>query len=543
MMTTTPLQALGYVRVSTDEQVKGHSLDNQQMMIRAWCERHHIPLQAMVSADGAGESGKNLQRSGIEEVQRLLEAGGIGWVVVARIDRLVRSLEDMAILLDVWTKMNVKIIALGDGLDNPAGENPSPFLFRSLFAEVERNRIVSRIVPGLVSRVQSGMPLGRIQLGYRVDHGPSTATSRRSQRLVPDPDTAPIVQAIFSKAAREQWGSRRLAKWAQQTYPQVPMTPGRVTNMLSNRIYLGKLQVRVNNHEYQHEANHEAIITQDIFHAVQERIGQLRRDHQQQVRHVQASSWLGGIAQCERCGNRVVLRAGGTLENDTYLCASATRGVRCGAPTWPRDIMDTHVLDALQQHLLRDITALEKVISGGIAAIASHLDERRATAAALVKYSTQAEIDLVTGLENGVVTLDDFATAMTTIQAQRQAAQQLLQEVAGGSFLASLWQSRLQAKSITLNHQVAALQHQLRDRVVMPKDPTAQVIWLPFSSVISNMNLPDQRRMLRAIAHSITLPQSGIFPAVTFNEGMAGYATLADNVGRTLARGHGYLVR
>ena len=77
-------RALGYARVSTDEQrEKGYSLPEQEAKIRAYCDRGGLELVEIVSDDFTGQL---LERPGLSQVTRLAEAGA-GQVGLGRLDR------------------------------------------------------------------------------------------------------------------------------------------------------------------------------------------------------------------------------------------------------------------------------------------------------------------------------------------------------------------------------------------------------------------------------------------------------------------------
>lgn len=66
------MKAIGYIRVSTDEQAReGISLDNQQAKIRAYCDLKDFDLIEIVS--DAGISAKNLRRPGAQKILEMAE--------------------------------------------------------------------------------------------------------------------------------------------------------------------------------------------------------------------------------------------------------------------------------------------------------------------------------------------------------------------------------------------------------------------------------------------------------------------------------------
>src|SRR5215471_4455866 len=93
------MKAVGYVRVSTDKQAdRGVSLDAQAEKIRAMAVVHNATLVDLI-VDG-GESAKSLNRPGMTRLLAMVDAGEVQTVLVAKLDRLTRSVKDLCTLLD-----------------------------------------------------------------------------------------------------------------------------------------------------------------------------------------------------------------------------------------------------------------------------------------------------------------------------------------------------------------------------------------------------------------------------------------------------------
>ena len=93
------MRAIGYCRVSTDLQAD-HGL---------WLEAQEAKIRAMATVQGAeiielivdgGESTKNLHRPGMERLLSLVNEGKVDTVIIAKLDRLTRSVKDLAELLE-----------------------------------------------------------------------------------------------------------------------------------------------------------------------------------------------------------------------------------------------------------------------------------------------------------------------------------------------------------------------------------------------------------------------------------------------------------
>jgi hypothetical protein len=87
---------IGYMRVSTDQQAEsGAGMAAQRSAIRRQCEQHGWELAAIYEDNGA--SAKSLNgRSGLSEALEVLAGGDAAALVVAKLDRLARSVHDFA---------------------------------------------------------------------------------------------------------------------------------------------------------------------------------------------------------------------------------------------------------------------------------------------------------------------------------------------------------------------------------------------------------------------------------------------------------------
>lgn len=86
------MRALGYVRVSTEEQVgQGHSLAMQPDLIRQWCALFGHHLVDVIEDRGVSAGSTLHKRPGGRELLRRLQAGEADMVIVYRLDRLFRN--------------------------------------------------------------------------------------------------------------------------------------------------------------------------------------------------------------------------------------------------------------------------------------------------------------------------------------------------------------------------------------------------------------------------------------------------------------------
>ncbi len=108
--------AIGYARVSTDRQADhGGSLETQATRIRAMATVQGAELLDLI-VDG-GESAKTMNRPGFQRLLAVVKQGEVEAVIVAKLDRLTRSVRDLCALLDLFDKRRVALISVAESLD------------------------------------------------------------------------------------------------------------------------------------------------------------------------------------------------------------------------------------------------------------------------------------------------------------------------------------------------------------------------------------------------------------------------------------------
>jgi DNA invertase Pin-like site-specific DNA recombinase len=138
---------IGYVRVSTDKQgERGVGLEAQEKAIRAACKQRGWKL-LRIERDKL--SGKTMRRPGLHRALDAVRSGDAEGVVVAKLDRLSRSVIDFAGLLREALKDGWNIVALDFGVDlsTPNGKLVAGILIQ--VAEWEREITAERTRDGL----------------------------------------------------------------------------------------------------------------------------------------------------------------------------------------------------------------------------------------------------------------------------------------------------------------------------------------------------------------------------------------------------------
>lgn len=195
-------KAVGYVRVSTEEQARdGVSLDAQEAKIRAYAALYDLDLVAVVRDEGA--SAKTLDRPGLQAALAALRDGRAEAIVVAKLDRLTRSVRDLGALVDGYFARKFALMSVAENVDTRTAAGRLVLNVLGSVAQWEREAIGERTADALrYKRAKGERTGGDVPFGY---------TSPDGVRLVPEPREQMVIgEARTLRAAG--WSLRATAR-------------------------------------------------------------------------------------------------------------------------------------------------------------------------------------------------------------------------------------------------------------------------------------------------------------------------------------------
>lgn len=155
-------RAVGYVRVSTEEQAtSGLGIGAQEVALNEECDRRGWDLCRIFADKGASGSVPPDRRTGLTAAIEMLDRGDADTLVVAKIDRLGRSLLDLLVLTEAAERAGWSVVDVSGALDmsTPTGKLMAQVM--GAFAQLERSLIADRTKAALAVRRSQGVQLGR----------------------------------------------------------------------------------------------------------------------------------------------------------------------------------------------------------------------------------------------------------------------------------------------------------------------------------------------------------------------------------------------
>jgi DNA invertase Pin-like site-specific DNA recombinase len=160
----TPQTVLGYVRVSTEKQAD--SLEAQTARIRAMAVVRGVELADLI-VDPAAFSA-SLNRPGVTRLLALVDAGQVATVIVAKLDRLTRSVGDLDALLKRFDRRNVALVSVAESLDTRTSAGRLVIYILGSVAQWEREAIGERTKDVLQHKKAKGERVGQLPLGFQL---------------------------------------------------------------------------------------------------------------------------------------------------------------------------------------------------------------------------------------------------------------------------------------------------------------------------------------------------------------------------------------
>lgn len=157
--------AIGYIRVSTDRQAeRGVSLEAQAEKIRAMVVVLGADLLDIVV--DAGESAKSLERPGMERLLAMVDRREVQTVIIAKLDRLTRSVKDLGELLERFGKRGVSLVSVAESLDTGSAAGRLVINIMGAVSQWEREAIGERTATALRHKRASGQVFNHTPYGF-----------------------------------------------------------------------------------------------------------------------------------------------------------------------------------------------------------------------------------------------------------------------------------------------------------------------------------------------------------------------------------------
>ncbi|MBT3351911.1 MAG: recombinase family protein [Nitrospinaceae bacterium] len=262
-----------YTRKSHEEGLDSdfNSLDAQREACEAFItsQRHEGWKLMPGRYDDGGYSGGTMERPGLQKILSDIGEEKIDIVVVYKVDRLTRSLNDFSKMVELFDNRQVSFVSVTQAFNTTTSMGRLTLNVLLSFAQFEREVTGERIRDKIAASKKKGMWMGGLSpLGY----------NSADKKILINPDEAETVRYIFNAYLR--LGSvrklkndldirgivskKRISK-SGKLLGGNPIARGALYKILNNPVYLGEIRHKEN----RYLGEHEAILDQALWEKVQ----------------------------------------------------------------------------------------------------------------------------------------------------------------------------------------------------------------------------------------------------------------------------------
>ena len=343
-----------YLRVSTEMQVDGYSLEAQKNCLKKFAEREELVIAGVY--EDAGKSGKSIEgRPAFRRMLSDIESGAeIDYVMVYKLSRFGRNAADILNSLELLQTYDVNLICIEEGIDSSQTSGKLLISVLSAVAEIERENILEQTMNGRREKARQGKwNGGPAPYGYMI----------KDEILSINEEEAEIVRTIYDKYVNTRLGYSGIAKYFNlQGIKKTPRKESDIEEfsahfiqlLIDNPVYCGKIaygrrskeRVKGKKNEYKLvkqkeyclvDGQHEGIISEELWQKAQEKRLATGIKYASKLGNERAHL-LTGIIKCPKCGcgmyaNRVCwTKKDGTYKEVMYYSCSRnkqSRGRHC----------------------------------------------------------------------------------------------------------------------------------------------------------------------------------------------------------------------
>jgi len=266
-----------YARKSSEaEERQALSVDSQVKEMLSLATRDGINV---VDVYRESHSAKDCgMRPVFNELLNDIRIGKFNAILVWHPDRLSRNAGDLGALVDLLDQK--KLIEIRTYIQRFTNNPNEKFLLMILGsqAKLENDNKSVNVKRGLKTRVEMGLWPSVAPTGY-LNHPDRTMKCH----VIPDPMRSHVIRMAFEKMANEKASIRSIYHWLKDdvkflTRTGKPLTLSNVQIILRNNFYMGLIEYPRKSGKW-YAGKHEAIISQELFKRVQEKLDSQRDTH------------------------------------------------------------------------------------------------------------------------------------------------------------------------------------------------------------------------------------------------------------------------
>jgi len=325
-----------YIRVSSEEQVEGYSLQAQERACKLYCELHeHSVLE--IYAD-QGFSGTMPDRPAYTKLLASVQTGDI--VIVHKLDRWGRNTTLVLASINEFNERGISFVSISEQIDFSTPIGKVLLTLIAAFSQFYVDNLKQETVKGNREKAAQGMWVGPVPFGYRkLDKGtivPSddASTIHEIYSLYADGHSYRDIVTILNKQGKT------IYRWREKD--RVDFSRESIRTILKNRAYIGF----VSSGGIEYPGMHQPLVSSELFEYCREIAQERTRGAAQGARH---NFTLTRYARCSSCGSKMWAHVGGgTYRTYAYICSRRQKHGTCNASQTKAELVEYQIAELVE---------------------------------------------------------------------------------------------------------------------------------------------------------------------------------------------------
>lgn len=441
-------QGAMYVRVSTQQQKEGATIESQKALLLAHAKSKGFEIHPEWIFEDNGISGSKLARPALDRLRDFASEGLIEDVFILSPDRLSRKYAYQAVLMDEFTNSGVKV-HFQNSNDPVTATDHLLIQMQGMFAEYERAQITERSRRGKKYKAKNGSVsvFSTAPYGYRYIRGEGLIASSFE---INDKEAA-IIRMVYDLYVKERFSITKIQQYLSDRQVYSPKgllkwSRSSINGILKNSAYrgvayYGKIErcepvpkrlpgrrIRIDGRRQPQRGTRPrdkkdwieipvpSIIDNDIFEMAQEL---LKTNKSKSLRNAKPGSLLQGIISCKECGYGYITTLSGKKSGgyNYYRCNKVdkkctSKGIRMEAlddAIWESLMRMLESPELIQEEVIKRLSDLEK---------APVLKKRELLSGQIEKLERESN-RLLDAYQSGCIDLKELKTRVASIKNEK----------------------------------------------------------------------------------------------------------------------------
>jgi len=320
-----------YVRVSSEEQVEGFSIDAQKEKCLAKAASNEWVVYKIY--EDPGFSAKDDHRPAFQQMMSDARRGLFKSIIVHKLDRLMRNVELTARYFKELSEMDVMLTSESEKFDFSSSSGRLYFNMMAVFAQWYLENLSAEVIKAKELMFKRGIHNGRVPFGY----------DKKDKKAVPHivvEESKAVIKA-FELYATGEYTDRMIADFLNEnsvTRRGRTWSKDTVRDLLQNEFYIGM----VRHYDDLNDGLQKPIITRALY----DRCLEVRKKHAGQAKKNSApinrkdAYMLQRVIRCAACGRALRIQSSGKYRY--YKEVSSERGLGCTMAAKSIKMEDAH---------------------------------------------------------------------------------------------------------------------------------------------------------------------------------------------------------